>query len=261
MLGGTISAKKIVDISSKVDTVDHRSGLWLVTAADSEYFCQYAPALIESCIQNGTKLWMVVANPSDKCKNLLNYVQLAEFRKLDINVATTMVPYTPEPAWYATLRFDFARELLQWRCVDRCLIIDVDSYLRRPIPQFAEFNLGLWLRENEKEPGMQLLAGCSLFSQSTLPMLETMMAEVGRLGYYQHFVDQLALYKAYQQWRGDKFINFAKWGPLIDWDFTEQGYIWTGKGPRKHENLLYITEQNKLTSDFIDRAQTYGYTI
>lgn len=269
------SAAQVVDISAKVNSVLSRDDLWLVTAADSSYFINYAPALIESCLRYNTKLCLTVINPDERCKLLVDYLSRSEWLERGLCFFTLNEDVArPTPAYYATSRFRIAYSLLQSQLITRALVIDVDSYLQRPVPQavFERYEMGLWLREEEIEPGMQCLAGCSMFTTASLPVLARVLSNVSKWGYSRHFTDQLAIYEAYKWWADDpsywqwynngekpisKFIDFAKWGPLIDWQFTDRGIIWSGKGRRKFENLRYISGQNDLTAEFVCGLQRW----
>lgn len=38
---------------------------------------------------------------------------------------------------------------------------------------------------------------------------------------------------------------------FMDWEFVEGSTIWTGKGPRKYENTIYVNKKNELTDNLL----------
>lgn len=232
----------------------------LVTAADPHYLFSYGPALIASCLEHGVSLHIEVVEPTDTCLSFI-----AKLEPL-IRHGITFSVNTPAPGEYARLgtycacrRFAVAADLLERGMVDRVLVIDIDSYVRCPIPDaFSIYDLGLWLRPNEPEPGMQCLAGCSMFTPASAAMARDIYRTCEASGFSLYFADQWSIWKVFQEspWArvpemAGHFIDFAKWsGPLIDWDFRDGSYIWTGKGLRKKENMTYVAEQNRLTATF-----------
>ena len=65
------------------------------------------------------------------------------------------------------------------------------------------------------------------------------------------FLDQNALWKTYNNWK-DK-LNFYKFERhAMDWEFKYGTMLWTGKGPRKYDNKLYVEQKDKYTKDFYE---------
>ena len=63
------------------------------------------------------------------------------------------------------------------------------------------------------------------------------------------FIDQIALAEVFDRVEEKDITKFN--GHFMDWEFIEGTVIWTGKGPRKHENQTYLKakkEFNRLPS-------------
>lgn len=236
----------------------------LVTAADPHYFFSYAPALVASCLQHQVPLHIEVVEPTASCLDLVE--KMIPLKERGITFSLKVPPngtYARLGTYCACRRFAVAAS--QLKVHDRVLVIDIDSFVRRPIPDFDAYDLGLWLRPKEPEPGMQCLAGCSMFTKSTSGLAEIIFRNCEREGFSTYFIDQSSIWSVFKQSAyayvpevASYFIDFSKWsdvgpyGTLIDWDFRDTSFIWTGKGLRKFTNSLYITEQNRLTAEFMD---------
>jgi hypothetical protein len=60
------------------------------------------------------------------------------------------------------------------------------------------------------------------------------------------FVDQVALWEVHEHFRSNNLGLRFKEMPqkYIDWEFTEEGVIWTGKGSRKTQTN-YLEERDR----------------
>lgn len=244
--------------------------MMLVTAADPHYLFSYAPALIASCLRYRVPLRIEVIEPTKTCVEFVEKLKPLEKHGISLHLhIPTENRYERLATYCACRRFAAASWLLNSDTIDRVLVIDVDSFVRRPIPEFYAYDLGLWLRTQEREPGMQCLAGCSMFTRNSVGIAEMIYRNCERNRFSSYFADQQAIWSVFQLSAYSKvpetalyFIDFAKWSDpspdatLIDWDFRAQSYIWTGKGPRKFTNTGYITEQNRLTAIFMELMAT-----
>jgi hypothetical protein len=231
-------------------------GQVLLTSCDSLYFNQYAPALFQSAVDANTAVHFNVVNPSsDASQNMLRFGNHPSHanNKITVSFTHTDIPDTSnDSVYYCCDRFLLARDLIALDSKLTVLTIDVDSIIMREVPDLRSVELGLWLRPNESSPGMNLLAGMCLFSNDSLDFVDSAAARMEASGFKTWFDDQKALWDTYLNYsfEGVNFCDFAD-SPLLDWEFNNGTYIWTGKGNRKHDNKTYVDKYFKMSEKFL----------
>ena len=69
------------------------------------------------------------------------------------------------------------------------------------------------------------------------------------------FVDQNAIWKTYQDMR-DRLSIFVYDNKIMDWEFKNDTVLWTGKGPRKHDNPTYVERKKHFTEIFYENLHS-----
>jgi hypothetical protein len=133
-------------------------------------------------------------------------------------------------------RFIIAEEFIEPEGV---FITDIDCYFNKKLPVINE-DVGIFLREYEKFPGMKVAAGLLWLNntENAKKFIRKVKEELltSKLGWY---ADQYALYNSYNEFKDEiSFFIFDK--HHMDWEFNDHTYMWTGKGSRKNNNKTYL---------------------
>lgn len=231
-------------------------GQVLLTSCDSVYFNTYAPALFQSAVVANTAIHFNVVNPSSMAaETMLRFGNHPSDANNKVSVSFTYVELqeVDEKVYYCCDRFALARDLIALNKDLTVLTIDVDSLIMKPLPDLTKIDLGLWLRPTGPA-GMNLLAGMCMFSDKSLDFIDEACTRMETAGFKTWFDDQRALWDTFKGYTksGIFFQDFAQTHPpLLDWTFTDDSHIWTGKGPRKHVNKKYVAKFNEFTDQFL----------
>jgi hypothetical protein len=127
------------------------------------------------------------------------------------------------------------------------LILDIDCMIMENF-EFPNKPVGYFPREplpgtvGWEAEGTKCAAGCVFFDRSALNVCNAISETLGGLE-LRWFNDQIALNHVMNQVPQEFVHKFD--GDFMDWEFKEGTAIWTGKGPRKYENVRYVEMQNK----------------
>ena len=164
---------------------------------------------------------------------------------LDVGMQPVIrLAYNSTKEFYACNRFLVAEEYLEPAGV---LITDVDCYFNKALPDIEE-DVGIFLREYEKFPGMKVAAGILWLNNTEKARLFiTRVREIITSQPLVWYADQLALYKAYNEYKNNtSFFIFDN--THMDWEFNDDSYMWTGKGNRKFHNTTYLKKKRHYES-------------
>lgn len=241
------------------------NGLTIYASADSKYFEEFAPELVYSCHRYCYDVAIELINPTRQVLELAH-----KMREKFSNFAfyTTNLPDT-DRVTYSVQRFLSAPEYMDKYDIDRMLIVDIDSFIMNPI-KLPVCDVGLFHREPlpgcvgwEKE-GTRIAAGVVLYIGVAGRMFAEEVAKRIKKQKKRWFVDQVTLYQTYEDLKHqviamddkplDKVYNFADLnnGLILDWEFKPNTYIWSGKGPRKYQNQVFVDAKKKLRERFDD---------
>lgn len=142
--------------------------------------------------------------------------------------------------YYACARFIRLNEI--FKKGHRCLAIDMDGIVRKKFPITFDNEVNdIFLF---KKPSNEYLAGAILFTERSKKILSEFSSSIHNdilADNMYWFLDQIHL---------DKCIKDKNPGELpmsyIDWEMTDDSYIWSAKGKRKY-NIMFTTEQKKYT--------------
>lgn len=233
----------------------------LYASCDPVYLREHAPALMASAAEANNNLHIHIINgdsPEIEFMDSLRQVweKMTEAH-LSYTWATQFAPsYNSQEqrTIFACDRFVTVADILQMNGQNSYLIIDVDCLVMKHIEEPFE-SIGLFLRaplpgsvgwENE---GSKVAAGAVYYHPSA-SIFAKQVAERIKKGPYAWFLDQIALNETYETNRHK--YTFEKFTPeFLDWEFKEGTTIWTGKGPRKHDNPTYVSKKKEFNRKMV----------
>jgi hypothetical protein len=228
-------------------------------ACDSKYFMDHAGPFIYSADKHKFDVHINVVNPTDE---VLSYAALLS------STVSSRVTFTFNDedvsrfqgdalrAYYACLRFLIAPTIL--RSCQKLLILDIDCLIMNEF-KFPDKPVGFYPRESlpgtvgwEAE-GTKVAAGAVYFDETAYDVAAGVASEITQLP-LQWFNDQIALSKTFDRVQvvhkeafrvqgSDVFHHFDE--SFMDWEFKSGTTIWTGKGPRKYDNVDYLAAKKE----------------
>ena len=247
----------------------------VLASADPRYLRDHGPALAASAAVCGNNLHLHVVNASDsdwafmqelgikatalarRHENRLNFTFSSE--------ETDLSKHSDEQkrVYYSCNRFVVAANMMLNDC-GPLFISDIDCVIMKRIMQPDE-DIGLFLREpfpnaNPWETLGSHVAAGAVFYNKTAKACEYAVA-VGQTIINNKliwFLDQVALWHVYNQIK--EHTSCKKFdGQLMDWEFIEGTRIWTGKGNRKYDNSLYVSQKKKY-SDMLPSLEEVAWS-
>ena len=236
-------------------------------SCDPIYLRDHAAALTASCAVNDQPLHLHVVNPFKKDLALLESLRLASLKIAGKGAPLT---YTWEEVdlsklnkeqkrvYYSLNRFLAWNKIMDMEPTERlgeskvraALIIDIDCLVMQKLPGFSE-DIGLFIREpfNNGNPwetlGSNVAAGVVYINTSERSKNYIReVAEDLETRDLRWFTDQVVLWERYN--RSMHNTSCRIFGPeFMDWEFIENTTIWTGKGPRKYDNPVYVGKKEE----------------
>lgn len=225
-------------------------GSVIFAACDKQYFKEHATAFVTSSSEAGFDTHIHVINP-----DFYTFAQASVLNAITENLVT----FTFEDrdvsalndeqlrAYYACLRFLVLPHLLQ--SADEVLTLDIDCMVMKPF-DFPKTVSAYFPRHDEEDPRMKVAAGAVYFSKGGEPSAQRIVEAITQLE-MKWFIDQIAVSYAFSRVADRHVTEFDK--EFMDWEFKEGSCIWTGKGPRKHDNPIYVAKKK----EFNDRANNH----
>jgi hypothetical protein len=235
----------------------------LYFACDETYFYHHGYEFCRSATEHGNSVLghifvSLQGDPYEKQQMYnMSYARMATLKNADIKIELmdtklyTDVLKTADirdyRALYASMRFLNMPKLID----DMPLLIsDVDSIILDKIEIEPEYDLGLFLRENNsmggndyEQQGMKIAAGAVYVTPRARQFIQV-VHDTLISNPFQWFNDQHALYKAYQLVK-DKYKIKHFDDNFMNWDFNKKAPIWTGKGNRKYDDQTYLDMKKK----------------
>lgn len=151
-------------------------------------------------------------------------------------------------AYFASARFFVSLELLKSKEYKKLLIVDTDSLFIKDVQgiydEYDDYDVTLVKRFYHEYDHLKFAAGLILAKSTptSIHFLESVSKYIsGKISINEAkwYIDQVAMYHAYKKLNlySHRFGAFKK--DHCDWSFSETGFIWTGKGERKHNNESY----------------------
>lgn len=215
-------------------------------ACDSKYFIEHGPAFIYSAADVGLDQHLHIINPSNEALSLAGILAATTtsrttytFEDRDFNGWTL----DAERTYYACARFLVLPTILKY--AERVLVLDIDGMMMNRI-EFPDTSCGYFPRDplpgttGWEAEGTRVAAGAVYFDKSAINIAGSVADHI-RGSQMVWFADQVALSTVFRQVPAEKITKFD--GKFMDWEFTEGTSIWTGKGPRKYENPVYLKQK------------------
>lgn len=204
----------------------------VLASCDSIYFLEHYKAFYSSCVSVGYIPHIVIINPTEEVKSISKNLKNISYMTYD----------SPSKTLYAINRFIIAEEFIGDEGV---LITDIDCFFNKKLPEIKE-DIGLFLREYENFEGMKVAAGIVWFGPTISgKKFAKLLKEKIMKKPWKWYVDQISLYETYKEVKQNTSV-FTFNSKYMDWEFTEDSYMWTGKGPRKYKNLTYLNRKREL---------------
>ena len=232
---------------------DYPIGDVLFASCDSKYFIEHGPAFMQSANKFKQNLHLHIVNPTEEVKQIKDKCE--KFENLTFSGEETNLEGIDERTYYACNRFIVAPYVLQY--ANKAMILDVDNYLMNKW-QWPDggYDAGLFLREplqgvNEWETeSTHVAAGIVyLHMKKAISFAVDVSDRLRQAENFVWFVDQNILWKAYNDWK-DKISFYQFERHIMDWEFKHGTMLWTGKGPRKHNDPTYVGQKEQYTKEF-----------
>lgn len=237
---------------------DIPSGSISLASCDSKYLYDHAPALVASCAISKNPLHLHVINANDDDWAFMQNLRIRA-KKLNPNFRFTLTSEDTDVSdldqeqrrtYYACNRFIVANQLLNLG-LDKIFITDVDSLFMKHV-DFPDADVGLYIREplattnRWEHEGTRVAAGAVFYDRTALLFAQEVINLI-MSGDLRWFLDQIALNMTYQKYKDQIRVHHFD-SNFMDWEFREGTTIWTGKGPRKYDNPIYVAKKNEFTN-------------
>ena len=240
----------------------------VMAACDSAYFIEHGPAFVYSADDANQDVHMHVVNPTDEVLALAGVLSATtkmarltmSFNDLEINQHPFNGNDGMVRSYYACLRFLIAPTII--RSAGEVLILDIDGVIMNTF-DFPKKAVGYFPREpldgtqGWEQEGTRVAAGAVYYNQNGLKYAEAVAEEISKLP-MQWFVDQIALSRVLGNLPDDQVHKFDS--KFMDWEFIEGTTIWTGKGPRKYANPVYV-KQKESYNHRLEEMKSYDTVI
>jgi hypothetical protein len=146
---------------------------------------------------------------------------------------------TMEPTDAMVLRYRMLPDVL--RCRESVLVLDVDSVINDTIHIGERYDLGLFLRNDFKDPRKKVMGSAVYVHRRAMQFAVELRERLA--GPCEWFDDQWAIDKLYRKHLG-KFHVKLFGTEFINWH-CEPALIWTGKGKVKETNERFAQEMER----------------
>ena len=220
-------------------------------ACDSKYFLEHGQAFIYSANDVGKDTHVHIVNPTDDALSLA--VLLNATTEVNTTFTFNDIELTGSAeetrTYYACLRFLVLPTII--RTAKKVLVLDIDGYIMN---EFAVGDVSAAYFPREALPGTtgweaegtRVAAGAVYIADQKI---SEMIAEEIKKQPMRWFADQIALSRVFSRLK--EIPELAKIGifdaEFMDWEFKPNTKIWTGKGPRKHDNPKYLEKKREFT--------------
>lgn len=224
------------------------AGPVVFAACDSKYFIDHAAAFAKSSARAGNDVHIHVINPTEQVFGLACVLNSIADTRITYTFNDYKVSENPEEArtLYACLRFLVLPEIL--KSAKKVLTLDIDCMVMKSF-DFPCEDLGYFPRKSFgnsswERSGTRVLAGVFYSSIEALDVcveLSNKMLAAKR----QWYIDQIIIADTFETI--DSKYSIRKFDTsFMDWEFIEGTVIWTGKGPRKYDNPIYVNKKNTI---------------
>ena len=202
-------------------------------------------------------VYLINVNSEDdinKIKNLSEKIYINHINvNLDNKIKLTTSKKTELEAYSANIRINIINKLLA-EDKDYILYLDVDSIVMKDFTylknSMEKYDLALFVI---KEKEIEIKSGIILARNTEKSKIFFNIVEkyLNKFGLCIWTSDQRSLKQAYHEILNNKYpakdkLNILKISTsYLDWNFSDNSVMWTGKGLRKYKNIKYIKEKDK----------------
>lgn len=251
-------------------------------AADTTFFERFARALAMSADKMGNPLHMHVINPSSRAFAMANRINAMPTVSVTWAADERFSEFEGQSrsTYYSNVRTFALPHLLRMPGTERVVVIDFDSLFNRPYGLYADTKpIGLFLRDTwqVKPPTAEQIAQMKAIGRDTWVDMPTdekrrltmtlgsmWWVDASHVDYAQAcadyvtkqgftwMIEQAALYEVmHAMGLRDSVSDIALFiPPALDWRFSREGMLWTGKGPRKLERNPFSDRVSELNAEF-----------
>lgn len=187
-----------------------------------------------------------IINP-DEANGYLAFSLKELWKDLKFSTSQVNLPADPERrrTIFASHRFHHVVKLMEQFPDNNFMILDIDCIIRKPIPKIKAA-VGLYFREpfgeGWEKRGTRVAAGAVYYEAGSSYFAKIVSQKIDAEP-SAWFVDQVALAETADHfYLGMNIADLSKIPHLLDWEFHEDGIIWTGKGDRKYNDKKYLKE-------------------
>ena len=213
----------------------------IFASCDDRFFEKFAIPFCSSCSQNGFDVHINIINPTMSSHMISRYIKNAcktritfSSERINIDGLNTL----QKKSLYACSRFLLLPEMI--RSAKKVVVLDIDSLVVNRF-EFPTKSVGFFPRFEEKMMSKKVAAGVTYFTEKSLPLAKVVSKNIKRQisqkGYYWG-MDQRAMYHAFKEVDLSESHIFDN--TFMDWEFSDDTFVWTGKGPRKWNNEKYL---------------------
>jgi hypothetical protein len=237
----------------------------LFASCDPRYLNLHAPALVASAACAGNSLHLHLIGGFGNDYAFLEYLREG-YKAIAGNDAFTWSSDKPfvnlngdekdfknwpdaQRTMFACDRFVTIVDLMEAEPEEDFLIIDTDCLVMNRIEKPSDDQVGLFLREplphtqGWENQGTRVAAGVVYYSHEAIEFAKKVRVRI-KQGPLAWFLDQVALNETYQaELSNYRYHYFDQ--QFMDWEFVQGTTIWTGKGPRKYDNPVYVSKKNE----------------
>ena len=219
----------------------------IMAACDSKYFIEHGPAFMYSCSDNDYSVHVHIINPTPQALSLAGILAATStgavtytFEDKDFEGFT----WDQERTYYACSRFLVLPEILN--SSRSVMVLDIDCMVMRHF-MFPETPCGYFPRvplegtTGWEAEGTRVAAGVVYMNASALSVANAVADYISKSP-LKWFADQIALSRVFAGVSDENITTYDN--QFMDWEFIEGTAIWTGKGPRKHDNPVYVAKKN-----------------
>ena len=233
----------------------HKEGMYgelptlpcIFSACDSHYFMEHASAFIYSADKVDKPVHIHVINPTPQVLALSGILNATTKTNVTYTFHDADVPEDKDArrTLYACIRFLVLPQIV--RSAKKVLTLDIDCMVMQPF-DFPNKPAGYFPREsmgygNQEREGTKVAAGAVYLTEDVLGIVDQIHNTIKTVP-MQWYADQIVLHRVFKQVPESLVAKFD--GSFMDWEFRQGTTIWTGKGPRKYENPIYVSMKQKM---------------
>ncbi len=236
----------------------------LLSSCDSAYFQAHSRPWAQSCFENEMDCHVHIINPTQSDKDLAKEMTDRLKPYLSISFEVSDLTTIDKRVYYSCNRFLVANHIC--RGVKKVAITDIDCLIMKPF-DIPNEDVGLFLRDplpgtvGWEEYGTHVAAGIVSYSgtmgkQFMKGVNETIMENAEGSAGWRWFLDQVCIWAVYTgmlaEYKDMTVYKYKK--DMLDWEFVEGTYIWTGKGDRKNSDLTYVAAKEAALERYNTKA-------